>query len=142
MPSLEIKIPTLGEAWITKTINLQAWQLRRKSARSVLEYKNGGRESVYHGFTYYLELSWQYLSVDEHEDLMDIVDAIREGKQVWWSNASYFTYLKFTPDGKADMYLDIEQDEVVEAQGEWFEKMPFEITFIVTRAVTGAHDDA
>lgn len=142
MPSLEIKIPTLGGAWITKTIQLSQFKFYRRSNRSLLEYKNGGGESVYHGFTYFIELSWQYLSVDEHEVIMDIVDAIRGGKQVWWSNATDFNYLKLDPSAETAMYLDVVDDDVVEAFGEWVEKMPFEITFRITRAVTGVHDDA
>lgn len=141
MPSIEFTWTTLSEATVVKTIQLQKYRFYRRSNRSVLEYKNGGAESVYHGFTYFLELSWEYLSEAEHEDIMLVVDAIREGLSVAWTKATDFTYLKVDPSTES-LYVDIVDDEVVEAYGEWFEKMPFEITFRVKGAVTGVHDDA
>lgn len=142
MANIVITCRRPGHGWDIITIPLQEWRLYRRSARSVLNYKNGGRESVYHGFTYYLELRWQYLSQEDHELLMHIITCIRLGGEAKWTNITDFTYLNFSPVNKPDMHLDVEQDEIVEAQGEWVEKMPFEITFIVTRAVTGAYDNA
>lgn len=142
MPSLVLLFQNKHGSWEETNIGLQEWRLFRRSARSVLEYKNGGRESVYHGFTYYLELRWQYLSLQEYILIMNVVSAIRNGRPARWVNYSDLTYLQFDILTEPDMWLDIDGDEIVEAQGEWFEKMPFEITFVVTRSVSGEYDSA
>lgn len=142
MPSITLKVKNIYGSYEEYEISLQEWRFGRRSVRSKLEYKNGGGESVYHGFTYFLELRFQFIDTTDYANIVAAIDAIRSERTVQWLDADGLNYLGIN-FGTADaMYLDIEQDEIVEAQGEWFEKMPFEITFIVTRAVTGAHDDA
>lgn len=139
MQSITLTCPS---ASVTKIIPLQEYRLYRRSSRSRLEYKNGGGESVYHGWTYYLELRWQYLSLAEYNDIIYFIDLIRYGNPVRWDAATGFTYFQLTFPNPSDMFLEIDSDEIVEAQGEWFEKMPFEVTFFVKRAVTGIHNGA
>lgn len=142
MPSITLKARNKYGSYDEFEIPLQEWRLSRRSVRSKLEYKNGGGESVYHGFNYLLELRWQYLDAFEYVNIALALDAIRAGRTVQWLGASGLNYLGINFSTADPLFLDLESDDHIESAGEWVEKMPFEISFYVTRSVSGEHNSA
>lgn len=120
----------------TKTLTLHKWKFYRKSVRARMEYFNGGIDSDYRAGRLYFEMSWNYLSSTEYADIVAVIDQIRSGTDVYLYSMSGNSYFNSSAIPGSGLLIDLENDDVLESVGEWFENMPLQLVF-VTREKRG-----
>lgn len=95
------------------SIRLQEWAVRRRAVRARYNFVLGGTDSHYFGHRLVVELRWAWLDPADRSRLNDFLAAVRQGRA---------TSLELT--GTAPDYalgaVDIDEDEFLESEGEYF----------------------
>lgn len=122
----------------SKVLPLHRWRIIRKSVRSRLAFRKGGSSSSYRATRLFFECEWEHLPSTEYALLVAVVDGIRNGSAVKITTTTGLSYFDNTAitGGK---YIDIEDDDLVESAGEFFEFMPAKVTFVITTAMGLTH---
>jgi hypothetical protein len=122
----------------SKVLPLHKWRIYRKSVRSRLVFRKGGSSSSYRATRLFFECEWDHLPATEYALLVAVVDGIRNGSTVKVTTSTGLSYFDNTciSGGK---FIDIEDDDLVESSGDFFEFMPAKVTFVITTAMGLTH---
>ncbi len=125
------------------SIPITEYKIYRRNKRVRYEYLNGGVESHYRGFNLLLNLKWESLNQSEQVSLFEVINSIRRPDaevEILNITGDYIYLGEFWDDAPFPLYVDLEDDEVIESMGKWMEKTNYEITFIIKKEMGPYHN--
>lgn len=122
----------------TKTLNLVRCKIPRRSVRAKYNAHNGNFSSNYRATQLRFILKWEHVTTTEYADIVWLLDHIRQGHAVKLTAVSGLSYFDDSCLGTG-IEVDLESDEVLEQDFEFFEKMPVEFVLISKSAMGLTH---